>query len=480
MGEPPQRRAAQFPPCRATGAGNFDSRGPALWVLAQLLLSLGAGSQPALAQDAAALTLPAAIDQALLQNPKQLAQRLDTDRSERQLQAARGAYWPAIDFGAGVTHYGYPTFVYPVHSLTSFPPFDQTIYNYGVALRLPIYAGGRLSQAVVGADLGKTVARERERLSVQELTYDVSTVYLKVEHLAALEQAYDARIASLEAQEKRVTLLLQVGKAARLDYLKIHGALTKGRHDRLEIDNRRREAYTLFYQLLGMAAPARDVPLVHYVAATAPEWSLEALQRQALAQRPELRINERQVAIGTSRERIARGERLPTLSVVGSVQELAGTDLQFTNEWNVGLQLTVPLVDGGVRRAHEEDAAIARQQAEYTLDQTRLEVMRQVQDAWDALNEAGSRLVVTQTSIAEATEALAIEKLKYEQGVGITTDLLNAESALLVAEADRLQAQFDLITARLNILRVTGELNPQGVGSLIQPVAKNETEIPSR
>lgn len=441
-----------------------------------LLFGLGLCGRAAQAQDGPALTLPDAIQQALLHNPKQQSQRLDVDRSERQMQAARGAFWPSVDFGAGVTHYGYPTFVYPVHDLTNFPPFDQTLYNYGVALRLPIYAGGRLSEGVIGADLAKTIAGERERLSVQELTYDVSTVYLKIEHLSALEQAYDARIASLEAQEKRVTLLTQVGKAARLDYLKIHGAVTKARHDRLEIENRHREAYTLLYQLLGMVPPVSDVSLVPYAAAAAPDWKLDTLRSAALTQRPELRIDERQVAIGTNRERIARGERLPALSVVGTVQELAGKDLQFNNEWNVGLQLTVPLVDGGVRRAREEDAAIARQQAEYTLDQARLEVTRQVQDAWDGLNEAASRLAVTETSIVEASEALAIEKLKYEQGIGITTDLLNAESALLVAQADRLQADFDLIVARLNVLRVTGQLSPERVSALIQPVTGTATE----
>lgn len=429
-----------------------------------------------LAQDAPSLTLPDAIQQAMLHNPKQMSQRLDVDRTERQLQAARGAYWPSVDFTAGVTRYANPTFVYPVHQLGMFPPLDETIYNYGVALRLPIYVGGRLSQGVIGAELGKTISRERERLGAQELTYDVSSVYLKIEHLTALEQAYGARIASLESQEKRVTLLMQVGKAPRLDHLRIHGALTKGRHDRLQIENRRREAYTLFYQLLGMEPPAVDVSLVRYAAAPAPDWTLDALRRQALAQRPELRITEQQVAIGTTRERIARGERLPALSVVGGVQELAGTDRQYDNEWNVGLQLTVPLVDGGIRRAREEDAAIARQQAEYSLDQTRLEVTRQVQDSWDALNEAGSRVAVTETSVAEAAEALTIEKLKYEQGVGITTDLLNAESALLVAQADRLQAGFDLIIARLNVLRVTGELTSDRVNAVIQPLPGTSTE----
>ena len=76
---------------------------------------------------------------------------------------------------------------------------------------------------------------------------------------------------------------------------------------------------------------------------------------------------------------------------------------------------------------------------------------------------------MTATSITEASEALAIEQLKYEQGVGITTDLLNAESTLLTAQADRLQAQFDLIVARLSLLRATGMLNPDRVATLVRP-----------
>ena len=103
------------------------------------------------------------------------------------------------------------------------------------------------------------------------------------------------------------------------------------------------------------------------------------------------------------------------------------------------------------------------------MEQTRLDVARQVQDAWDAQAEAESRLRVTATSVTEAREALDIEQLKYEQGVGITTDLLNAESALLTAQADRLQAQFDLIVARLSLLRATGTLNPERVATLVRP-----------
>mgnify|MGYP001368751932 FL=1 len=133
------------------------------------------------------------------------------------------------------------------------------------------------------------------------------------------------------------------------------------------------------------------------------------------------------------------------------------------------MQLSIPLFDGGVRRARVDEAAIERRQADLAAEQTRLEVDKQIEDAWSAHVEAESRLRVTATSIAEASEALAIENLKQEQGVGLVTDVLNAETTLLGAQADRLQAQFDLITTRFGLLRATGALRPESVATLVAP-----------
>jgi len=110
--------------------------------------------------------------------------------------------------------------------------------------------------------------------------------------------------------------------------------------------------------------------------------------------------------------------------------------------------ISSPLLDEAARRA-------------------RLDVAKQVRDAVNAKEESTARLHVTGRSIAEATEALSIERLKYEQGVGVITDLLDAESAVLSAQADRLQARFDAIVAQLNLLKATGQLEAERVASLL-------------
>jgi outer membrane protein TolC len=428
------------------------------------------------------LDLAAALDAALAHNPAHGVRRLEVQKGEQIQRAARGASLPSVEFGASATHYGYPTFVYSIRTLAVLPPFDQTIYDYGVALRLPLYTGGRLGQGVALADLGREIAAERERLGAQELTFNTSSVYLNALHLARLEQAYATRIASLEAQERRVQLLVQVGRAPRLDALKISVLLGKARHDRLQITNRQREAVALLYNLMGRDPPVQTPSLTGYAPRTVPVGTLPELRAQALAARPELQIAEHEVQAGTARVGSARAERLPSLSLAGIYHERAGADndTDWYDEWNVGVQLTLPLMDGGVRRHRVEEAQLAAEQARQRREETRLTVERQAQDAWNAHAEAESRLDVTARSLAEAEEALGIEKLRYEQGIGLITDLLGAETALLTAQADRLQAEFDLITARLDLLRAGGNLEPARVLALVaaQPGQNNQEPQP--
>jgi outer membrane protein TolC len=428
-----------------------------------------AAAAPASMAQPTVLSLPDAIGQALARNPQHLSQRLEIERAGAGLAAARAAERPTLDATGSATRYGYPTFVHGIRTAGVFPPLDTTIVDLGLALKLPLYTGGRLAQGVVLADLGQQIARERERLGAQEITFNVSSVYFKIQQLETLAQVYAARIVSLEAQLKRATLLREAGKTGKLDQLKISTLLTKARHDQLQVENRGREAWSLLYQLAGTPRPAQAPALTRYAAAWAPDSSLEQWRQQAQAQRPDLQVAQRQIAAGSAREEIARAEQRAAVSLVSGVRGRSGSSGRLYDDWSVGVQLNVPLFDGGLRRARVDEAATARRQADLAAEQTRLEVDKQVEDAWNAHAEAESRLRVTATGIAEASEALAIETLKLEQGVGLVTDVLNAETALLGAQADRLQAQFDLITSRFGLLRATGALNLERVATLVAP-----------
>ena len=437
-----------------------------------LVVGVLAAAMQAAAAQGATLTLPDAILQALAHNPQHLSQQLEIHRAGSGVEIARAAGQPTLDAGASATRFGYPTFVHGIRTLGVFPPLDKNIIDLGLTFKLPLYTGGRLEKGIVLAELGQQMARERERLGVQELSFNVSTVYFKIQQLDALVQVYAARIISLEAQQRRAALMHQSGKTGKLETLRVGTLLTKARHDRLQIENRVREAWTLLDQLAGGAGPDPRPALLRYTAAQAPLPGLEQWRQQALVQRPELQIAQRQHAAGQAREEIARAGNRPEVALVSGLHERRGGDTHFYNDWSVGLQLSLPLFDGGLRRAQVDQAATARRQADLALQQARLEIDKQVEDAWNANAEAQSRLLVTASSIDEAGEALAIETLKLDQGVGVISDVLSAETALLGAQADRLQAQFDLITTRLGLLRAAGALTVEQVQTLVAPQDK--------
>jgi TolC family type I secretion outer membrane protein len=424
------------------------------------------------------LSLQSALDLAIRQNPGQQSRRLEVSKANEQQDIARAASLPKLDFTMSATQYANPSLVHPIREQGVFPPLDDVIYDYGVAIKLPLYAGGKLTQGVVLADYGSRISTERRRLSEQELIYNVSSVYFKIQHLSALVRTYTARIDSLSEQEKHVRLRQEVGKASRLDYLKISGLLTKARHDRVQIENHLRESWTLLYELLGEHNRPGSEALVRYEIkpVETSSFTLEKFIQQAQLHRPELNIAKFRVKAGEAQVEIADAERLPEVLLMAGYRQSSGSELDFYDDWNVGVQLSVPVFDGGERRSRVSQARISRKQSVYDLEKIRLSVNKQVQDAWHRYIEANSRLQVTETSIAEAYEALSIEKLRYEQGVGIITDLLDAESGLLSAQADRLQSEFDMIVARFGLLFASGRLDQERVVTLLVPETRAEQE----
>ncbi|HPF28049.1 MAG TPA: TolC family protein [Steroidobacteraceae bacterium] len=451
------------------GRSAIGPRSAALWL--SLLAAAAAHAEPT------ALTLPEAIATAMANNPRSISQRLQVEQARAGQRAARGARLPSIDLTAGSTRYGYPTFVHGIRQVGVFPPLDEEINSLGVAFRLPIYTGGKLTSAIEIADLGREIAIESERSSDQELIYNVSAVYLKIQQLDALALAFKARIESLHSQGRRVELLRDVGRAAKLDQLRIAGQVTKARYDLLQIENRAREARTALYLLMGTELPAAPPVLTRYVAAAAPKIEL-AEARELAPRRPDVKIAERQVDSAAAGEALARADRRPMLSLVSGFSERSGSEWQFYDDWSVGLQLSMPLFDGGVRRAHIDQAVLARRQAEQLVVQKRLEAQQQIENAWHARAEAAARLDVTDTSIAEAHEVLAIEQLKLEQGVGAVSDVLTAETTVLTAQADRLQAEFDVIVAAIDLLRARGSLDPSQVVAMVAENADSTKDTP--
>ena len=161
---------------------------------------------------------------------------------------------------------------------------------------------------------------------------------------------------------------------------------------------------------------------------------------------------------------IARGERLPQINLVAKAQESAGGDWEGYDDWQMGVQLSMPLFDGDIRKRRVEQAGLEQRQNALQQEDARNRIASEIEQAFGALSEARARLEAATQGETEASEALRIETLRYHSGENTITDLLGAESALWSATASRLQAGYDITVSQARLLRATGELAPTASG----------------
>lgn len=421
-------------------------------LLCTFLLSIG---KAALAADS--LSLWEAMERATQSNPAIKSQQVEVSKQTLEQDIARGQHLPKVDLNAAYTRYAYPTFVTPIRDSNVFPPMDRDIANIGLAMTLPLYRGGKLVAGEALAAHNREASVQTLRAGGQDLLFNVAATYTKALHFRQLVTALDVRIKALLQEEKDIGLRLREGRVARLELIRLQTQLSQARYDRISVAQGEKDALSLLASLLGESGP---VPVLSELSATAPALPVSAdeAMRRALQQHPDILRLDAMGRAAQQKTAIARGDRLPQIDLVANAQETAGGDWKGYDDSHIGVQLSLPLFDGAIRKRRVEQAGLDQRQNALQREDARNRLASEVEQAFGALSESRARLEAATQGETEAAEALRIETLRYHSGENTITDLLGAESALWSATASRLQAGYDITVSQARLLRVIGEL----------------------
>ncbi|CAD5201931.1 efflux transporter outer membrane subunit [Pseudomonas sp. FEN] len=164
-----------------------------------------------------------------------------------------------------------------------------------------------------------------------------------------------------------------------------------------------------------------------------------------LRQRPDLASSERELAAANARIGAAQADRLPSLGLVGSFV-VGNTTGAYSRTWSLGPQLSVPLFDGGKRRAAVDTARAGYDTALATYRQTLRKAVMEVEQSLVRLDAARR----SETDAQRATDGYQ----EYFQAIDRNWHAGNA--SLLDRELARrsaLSAQIELITLQQNQVR---------------------------
>lgn len=430
-------------------------------VLAAILLS----AAPSFAEEkilTKTYTLKDLVEAALANNPGVRASTRAVDSAGFAVQEARAQRLPQLNLNAGASIYRYAQPITPIEgsplSGTAFPEFDNNIYDVSVSFAVPLYRGGRIERSVTVAELKKGAASDRLAATRQELIYNIASLYYKTGQLDKLLQANIAIVEGLEEQKKNIEAGVNAGTAARVDLLKTEVELAHARQSVIAIENNRASVLEAIKKYLGLGMDKEITISGAQTTAQTAKSAQESL-RTALERRPDYEAALKKKRIAKERVMITEGKRLPQVSLNGEYGDRAGDQLEFKENWFIGLRLTLPVFDGGLIRS---EAARERVEEEIAADEERAlrdEITREVRDAYLSINNSSERVAVTEAAIEAAKEGLRIEELKYSAGEGTVNDVLAARAALLRSEADYRQALFERAMAHVSLKKAAGVLD---------------------
>jgi NodT family efflux transporter outer membrane factor (OMF) lipoprotein len=214
--------------------------------------------------------------------------------------------------------------------------------------------------------------------------------------------------------------------------------------------------------LTGFAEPALREQLAPGVARLAQPAQLviASVPAQALAQRPDLLGAEFDLLAASAEVSQSQAARLPRIALAGSLSA-ARFESSFGNDtgtlWSIGpVTVSLPLFDGGARRA-SVDAAQARYAEAGAIYRARLRgAVREVEEALVALRSTADRAVDAQVASEGFATSFRATEARYRGGLASLFELEDARRSALQAQVALIDLQRERTTAWITLYRALG------------------------
>ena len=369
-------------------------------------------------------------------------------------------YWAAKEaesnkkVSADYTHTGERYNIAP-SSLSSRYTYANNFDNQ-IALTLPIYSGGKLESQIDQAKLDLKVADLDIDVAKQQLKGTVVTDYFTVLEYHNEVQVDQETVNNYIDHLNLVKAKYDLGIVAKTDVLSSQVDLAKAQDTLIKAQNNHNNAVATLNNAIGLSH-GTELQLKDTFKYEKYVLTLEECIKYAATHRPEIAQYEAKVTRAHYDDKIARSGYLPQVDFTAAEDwndtKLPGLE---NNNWLVKLTVSFNVFDSGLTKSKI-------QQAEHSVDMVRDKagterdsILLDVRQYYLSMYEAEKRIDTNQVSVNQAQENLTIQKVRYDVGVGINLDLLDAVLSLNSAQKDYIQALYDYNTNKAKLEQAMG------------------------
>ena len=439
-----------------------------LWVV--FILTLGLGRLWA----AEPLSLQRAQELALEHNPLLKAAQAQVEAAQAGVEVARSRFLPRLDVKEVYQRSDSPVYVFSSKLAQQYfrkedfelerlnHPSPRTDIITEVSITQPIFNRG---QEIVGyrkAKIHEKMAHLYHLGVRQRVLFETERAFLEWLLTQERVQVISSALKTAKANLKVVKARVETGVALRSDLLQAQVFSAAQERELLAAQNQAEVARSRLNLVLGLPLKTLWEPLKVQIELEKPLKPLSFWLNEALKRRPDLLAEAARLELAHEEVRGAKLNFGPAINLRGMYEYHANNFHGVSGDaFTFMAQADFNLFHGLGDKARLAQARAEELSQERKLANYRQKVKHEVEKAYLHLQTARKQVYVTKTAVEQAEEGLRIVEKRYQQGLTIIVELLDAQTALKKARLHYLDALYSYRLAWTELRFRTGTLGEE-------------------
>ena len=422
------------------------------------------------------LSLAIVAEQALAANLDLRAAALDVEVAGTNIDQARAQLFPQLNARVGINRLNDDS-----NNVISGAAAEQSS-DAAITLRQILYSDSALANVAIERYFKKNQLAIKRQLEL-DIIVEAVTTYLNVLKAQTLIQVQQEDLKLSRTNLEHAKTRQRIGVASPAEIYRWQIRLSNARRELLRSQAQLQQSHDALNRLLNrplkesfIAQPATlDDPrliisrkeLFDYVNNDhAYERLGDFMMEQGAKASPELAaldalINASQRELQTSR----RAYWSPTITLQGEMshvfdeERVAGLSAEGDNDWSLGINVELPLLEGGARAARVSSSQFNFNQLLIQRDSTLQQINQRIRASLHDIEASYPAIQLSKDAALAAKKNLDLVTDAYTRGAVSVIDLLDAQNASLIAQESATNAVFDFLIDLMNLQRNVGRFD---------------------
>lgn len=408
-------------------------------------------------------TLPECIDIALANNRNIKQQEINRQQRELAYSQARTDLLPSINASVGQSF----VFGRSIGIDNVYENSNSSQFNLGIGADITIFDGLRMKHNIDSRKAEMYASEADLEIIQDDIVMSVSTAFLQVLLNKELLRISENQLESTNADYQRKRSLVESGKLAEGELSEVEAQMAREELNRVQAENNLKIALLDLAQIMELDSFKSFDIVAPSAESLINELTLipsESLYQSALVNRPQIRSMQHRLESSEKEILMARAQYYPSLSfganmgtgyynMNGRINDPFSNQLRNNMSNSIGFNLRIPIFNKYQIKNSVSSARLTIANTQLELDKTKLELRKQIEQAYYNTVASASRWEAAKKSVAASNEAYRFTEEKHNNGRANSYELFLAKNNQTQALSEEAQAKYEY-AFRLKILEL--------------------------